>query len=92
MSQQKYNNDVDENSTLPSLMVLLKPNLWKEAFLQMDSRLGAGKISFDEFIAFVLVSDSPSGAGRATLRQIFDTLDPYQSDKIHRKDLLKACK
>jgi hypothetical protein len=85
-------NDVDENSTLPSLMVLLKPNLWKEAFLQMDSRLGAGKISFDEFIAFVLVSDSPSGAGRATLRQIFDTLDPYQSDKINRKDLLKACK
>jgi hypothetical protein len=85
-------SDVNENSSLPSLMVLLKPNLWKEAFLEMDSRLGAGRISFDEFIAFVLVSDSPSGAGRATLRQIFDTLDPFCTGRIHRKDLLKACK
>ena len=84
------NGDVDEDSSLPSLMVLLKPNLWKEAFLEMDSRLGAGRISFDEFVAFVLVSDSPSGIGRATLRQIFDTLDPNGTGWIHRKDLLKA--
>ena len=85
-------SDVNDDgmNTLPSLMVLLKPNLWKEAFLEMDSRLGAGRIAFDEFVAFVLVSDSPSGIGRATLRQIFDTLDPYRNGHIYRKDLLKA--
>ena len=87
----KREDDLDSTSgALPSLMVLLKPNLWKEAFLEMDSRLGAGRIAFDEFVAFVLVSDSPSGVGRATLRQMFDTLDPNLTGFIRRKDLLKA--
>lgn len=73
LAQREKGLGVEEG--LPSLLVILQPFLWKEAFLQMDSRLGAGKVAFDEFVSFVLVSDSPSGAGRATLRQIFDTLD-----------------
>lgn len=89
ISDQKEKG-VDVEAGLPSLLVILQPFLWKEAFLQMDSRLGAGKVAFDEFVSFVLVSDSPSGAGRATLRQIFDTLDLESSDKFPRGRVPKA--
>ena len=79
MEHTEKGSDIEQG--LPSLLVILQPFLWKEAFLQMDSRLGVGKVAFDEFVSFVLVSDSPSGAGRATLRQIFDTMDAESRDQ-----------
>jgi Ca2+-binding EF-hand superfamily protein len=72
----------------PSLAILLKPKLFQEAFLQMDTDL-TGTVSFEEFVRFVEVSQS-TAEQRLRLRRIFDEVDREGKDTITKRALLKA--
>eukprot|EP00944_MAST-04C_sp_MAST-4C-sp1_P008625 g8625.t1 len=86
-----FNNNQDVVSLLqrkPELSILLRPDLFEEAFIQMDTD-ETGTVSYEEFVHFVTVSRQ-TATHRAKLREIFDIIDSHGDKTITKRSILKA--